>query len=126
VPAASLKPAVAPDGSIATGDDDSALRAGEGKFDATGKIPCAQDKGQPMAQCEFGVARTGGGYATVIVKRVNAPTRALYFRLGKAIGADTSQADGYPEFSANKENDLHMIRIGNERYEVPDAVIFGG
>ena len=34
-----LKPAVSPDGSVATGPDDSALRAGQGKFDATGISP---------------------------------------------------------------------------------------
>ena len=121
-----LKPAVSPDGSVATGPDDSALRAGQGKFDATGNIPCAQSVGQPMMQCEFGVARAGGGYATVVIKKPDGSTRAIFFRMGKPIGADTSEADGYPEFRATKENDLHMIRIGNERYEIPDAVVMGG
>jgi len=121
-----LKPAVSPDGSVATGPDDSALRAGQGKFDATGKIPCAQDVGQPMGQCEFGVARAGGGYATVVIKKPDGRTRAIYFRMAKPMGADTSQADGYPEFRSTKENDLHLIRIGNERYEIPDAVVLGG
>jgi hypothetical protein len=46
--------------------------------------------------------------------------------MGIPIGADTSQADGYPEFRADKENDLHVIRIGDERYEIPDAVVLGG
>ena len=91
-----LKPAVSPDGSVATGPDDSALRAGRGKFDATGNIPCAQSIGQPMAQCEFGVARAGGGYATVVVKKPDGRTRAIFFR------------------------------VGNERYEIPDAVVLGG
>lgn len=121
-----LKPAVSPDGSAKTGPDDSALRAGEGKFDATGPLPCARYAGQPMGQCEFGVARAGGGYATVVVTHPDGFVRAIYFRMGRAIGADTSQADGYPEFSAAKENDLHLIRIGNERYEIADAVILGG
>jgi heat shock protein HslJ len=122
-----LKGAVSPDGSVATGPDDSALRAGQGKFDATGRIPCAQAVGQPMMQCEFGVARAGGGYATVVVNRANdGRSRAIFFRMGKPVGADTSQADGYSEFRAAKEGDLHFIRIGNERYEIPDAVILGG
>jgi hypothetical protein len=121
-----LKPAVSPDGSVATGPDDSALRAGQGKFDATGPLPCAQLVGQPMGQCEFGVARAGGGYATVVIKKPNGRTRAIFFRMGKPIGADTSQADGYAEFRATKESDLHLIRVGNERYEIPDAVILGG
>jgi heat shock protein HslJ len=126
VVAAYLKPAVSPDGSVATGTDDSALRAGEGKFDATGKIPCAQSVGQPMMQCEFGVARAGGGYATVVINKPDGRSRAIYFRMGKPIGADSSQADGYVEFSADRENDLHLIRVGNERYEIPDAVVLGG
>jgi len=121
-----LKPAMSPDGSAAMGPDDSALRAGQGNFDATGPIPCAFYKGQPMGQCEFGVARAGGGYATVIIKKPDGRTRAIFFRMGKAIGADTSQADGYPEFRATRESDLNLIRIGDERYEIPDAVIFGG
>lgn len=121
-----LKPAVSPDGSIATGPDDSALRAGRGEFDATGKIPCAQHGGQPTTECEFGVARAGGGYATVVITRADAPSRAIFFRMGKPIGADTSEADGYPEFRATKGSDLNIIRVGEERYEIPDAVVLGG
>jgi hypothetical protein len=40
--------------------------------------------------------------------------------------ATSRQADGYSEFGATKENDLHLIRLGNERYEIPDAVVLGG
>ena len=121
-----LKPAVSPDGSAAMGPDDSALRAGQGQFDAIGPLPCAQHAGQPMGQCEFGVARSGGGYATVVVKRPDGHQRIIFFRMGRPIGADTSQADGYPEFRATKEGDLNLIRIGDERYEIPDAVVLGG
>jgi heat shock protein HslJ len=126
VSAESLKPAISPDGSARTGPDDSALRAGQGKFDATGPLPCAQYAGQPMGECTFGVARAGGGYATVVVTHPDGHKRAIYFRMGRPIGADTSQADGYPEFRATRERDLHLIRIGNERYEIPDAVVLGG
>lgn len=121
-----LKPAVSPDGSVAMGPDDSALRAGQGQFDATGPIPCAQHPGQPMGQCEFGVARAGGGYATVVVKRPDGRQRIIFFRMGRPIGADASQAEGFPEFRATKEGDLNLIRIGSERYEIPDAVVLGG
>jgi hypothetical protein len=120
-----LKSAVSHDGSIATGPDDSALRAGQGKFDATGNIPCSQSIAQPMAQCEFGVARAGGGYATVVIKKPDGRTRAIFFRMGKPVGADTSEADP-GKFSGTREGDLILIRIGNERYEIPDAVVLGG
>ena len=105
---------------------EAAGRAGEGKFNATGKIPCAKDKGQPMGQCNFGVARAGGGTAAVVVTRLDGRKRLIYFKAGKAVGADLSQADGNMEFKASKEADLFMIRAGNERYEIPEAVIFGG
>jgi hypothetical protein len=120
-----LRPAVSPDGNVATGPDDSALRAGQGKFDATGSIPCAQFIGQPMTQCEFGVARAGGGYATLVIKKPDGRTRAIFFRMGKPTGADTSEADP-GEFNATREGDLNFIRIGNERYEIPNAVALGG
>jgi len=121
-----IKPAVGPDGGVAMGPDDSALRAGQEQFDATGKVPCAQQTGQPMTQCEFGVARAGGGDATVVITRPDGRKRAIYFSRGVAIGADTSQADGYGEFSVTREGDLNMVRVGTERYEIPDAVVLGG
>jgi hypothetical protein len=121
-----LKPAVSPDGRVAMGPDDSATRAGQGDFDATGYLPCARSSGQPLRQCGFGVARSGGGYATVVVKRPDGRTRAIYFRMGQPIGADTSQADGYQEFRATKDNDLHIVRVGGERYRIPEAVVLGG
>jgi len=126
VSATYLKPAVSPDGSVRTGPDDSALRAGQGRFDATGTLPCAQSRGQPMAPCEFGVARAGGGYATVVVTRPDGRKRAIFFQMGEATGADTSQADGYPPFHATRKADLQLIRIGGERYEIVDAIVLGG
>ena len=121
-----IKPAVGPDGGVAMGPDDSAYRAGQGQFDATGKIPCAQASGQPMTQCEFGVARAGGGDATVVITRPDGRKRAIYFSRGVAIGADTSEADRSGDFRVTKESDLNMVRVGTERYEIPDAVVLGG
>jgi hypothetical protein len=111
---------------MVTGPDESAFRACQGDFNATGQIPCIQYHGQPMTEREFGVARAGSGYATVVVTKPDGHSQAIFFSMGKPIGADTSQADGYPEFRTTGENDLHIIRIGNERYEIPDAVVLGG
>lgn len=71
-------------------------------------------------------ATAGGGYATVVITKLDGMKRAVFFRMGKAIGADTSQADGYPEFHLIKESDWNLIYVGNKFYKIPDAVIFGG
>jgi len=107
-------------------EDNSAERAGRGDFDATGIMPCAKAEGQPMTQCNFGVARAGNGTATVVVTMPDGRKRALFFTNGKLSGADTSQADGYGEVSSEKRGDLYMIKVGSERYEMPEAVIYGG
>ena len=120
-----LTPAISPDGSAHFGADDSAARAGRGEFDATGPLACAQALGQPMGQCDFGVARGGGGAATVVVTRPDGRPRAIYFANGVAIGADTSEADP-GAFSAEREGDLTRVRIGDERYEIIDAIVLGG
>lgn len=121
-----LTPAISPDGAVSSGPDNSSLRAGQGDFDATGVLPCAISQSQPMTQCQFGVARAGGGYATVVVYKSDNRTRSIYFRMGVAIGAATSQAEGYPSFNAVQHGDLNRIEVGEERYEIPYAVIFGG
>ncbi len=119
-----LAPAVAPDGSIASGPDDSTSRAGAGDFNTTGKIRCTHLSEEAMTQCDFGAARAGGGYATVVITKPDGTTRAIYFRRGTPVGADTSEADP-GEFEASREGDLNTIRIGSERYEIPDAVVLG-
>jgi heat shock protein HslJ len=126
VTAESLRPAISPDGSAAMGPEDSALRAGWGTFDASGSLPCAFSPAKPMGSCPFGVARAGGGYATVVVTRSDGRTRAIYFRMGRPIGADTSQADGYPAIRATRTGDRQLVRVGVERYEIVDALLLGG
>ena len=64
-------------------------------------------------------------YATVVITKPDGRSRAIFFRNVIAIGADTSKADP-GRFSATREGDLNLIRIGNERYEIPDAVVLGG
>ena len=89
-------------------------------------VPAAPEDGGPRNWKVSGVARSGGGYATVVLKKPDGYKRAIFFRMGRPIGADTSEADGYSEFRTTKENDLHLIRLGNERYEIPEAAVMCG
>jgi hypothetical protein len=80
--------------------------------------------GQPTTSCPLGVVRRGNGNSTVTVTKPDGRTRTFFFENGKATGYDQSQADR-SSFSASKQSDLNIIRIGQERYEIPDVVIFG-
>jgi hypothetical protein len=113
-----------------TGGAASEVRSTDAKvagtpYHATGQIPCATAAGQPTGSCPFGVVRKGGGTGTVTVTKPDGRTRSIFFERGKATGYDMSQADP-GEFSASRQGDLNVIRIGSERYEIPDAVVSGG
>ena len=121
----------APDGPTAgappSGREPSAARAGRGQFDATGPVDCSDRPGQPMRQCQMGVARDGGGTATVVVTRPDGRKRFIFFEKGRAVSADLSQADGNMNFRAAKSGSgMFLIDAGNERYEFPESVVFGG
>lgn len=94
-------------------------------FHATGNVPCSMAKGQPAGSCAFGVKREGLGSGMVTVTKTDGRKRVIFFEKGYAIGYDKSQADT-GRFNAEKKGDLNIIHIGDERYEIPDAVILGG
>ena len=104
--------------------DSDALVEGT-NYNATGDIPCTMTAGQPTGSCPFGVTREGNGTGIVTVTKPDGRTRAIFFENGEATGYDESEADP-GDFSVEKQGDLSVIRIGEERYEIPDAVIFGG
>lgn len=96
--------------------------SGNGGFNATGDINCAQYEGQPLRPCKFGVIRRGNGAATLTVFLPQGGNRIIQFEGGKAV---SSNAPG-GVFSEMK-SDLITVHIGtNERYELVDAVINGG
>lgn len=89
---------------------------------ATTVIPCSRYYGKPMSMCAAIVQRGGEGEATVTVTWPDGGERVINFRNGRA---DTS--DSAEPVSWTREADLNMIRIGKaERFEIPDALPFGG
>lgn len=92
-------------------------------FHATGPLPCSLPGG--VGDCRFGVKREGGGTAMVTVMLPGGRQRVIFFDKGKATGYDQSQADR-AVFSATRQGDDTLVQIGEERYTVPDAIVFGG
>jgi hypothetical protein len=97
-------------------------------FNATGEIPCARHSAQPMSPCRFGVIRRGNGAATLTVFWPDGGARYIYFENGKATSSDaTSAVTTTGAVTTERQGDLNKLSIGSEeRFEIPDAVIFGG
>lgn len=108
----------------ASGKTTDALVAGT-PYHATGSIPCAMAPAQPMGSCTFGVIRKGGGSGSVTVTGPDGRVRTIVFEAGTARRAEGAPA-GAEAFRATKQGDLNRVEIGDERYEIPDAAVFGG
>lgn len=96
------------------------------EFNATGNIPCARVAGQPMGQCRFGVVRNGDGSGSITVFWPGGGNRVLFFERATPMAFDQSEADGDADMTVTKEADLFLVRIGDQRFEIPEAVIVGG
>ncbi|MND51081.1 Inhibitor of g-type lysozyme precursor [compost metagenome] len=88
------------------------------KFDAIGELPCSLSLGQPTRQCQFGVVRQGNGAALVTIFSKENKEYILKFNNGKLTS---------PSGKTQKRGDLSLVELNtNERFEIPDAVIYGG
>lgn len=120
----------ASDGGAQGGSSHSSALAHDAKvpgtnYHATTEIPCSMGGGAPTASCFAGVERQGGGSGMVTVTKPDGRTRTIFFEKGRATGYDQSQADS-GKFSASKKGDTTTVHIGQERYEIFDAMLFGG
>jgi hypothetical protein len=96
--------------------------AGNGTpFDATGTVPCATAAGQPTRPCPFGVIREGPGNAGIWIAIGDGNERHILFEGGVPVATDGDATLGY-----DKDADLYLVRSGDERYEIPEAVVYGG
>lgn len=95
----------------------------ETRIDATADIPCAREFGQPMRMCTAQIRRGEVvGSAEVTVMWPDGGMRVITFKGGKAEASDSAD-----EFRAAREADLNLIRVGKgERFEITDAIAFGG
>ena len=90
-------------------------------FDATGLVACAARIGEPIRQCPFGVVREGPGNAGLWVALGDGVERQILFEVGAPVATNSAYT-----MSFEKAGDLFLIRVGDERFEVPEAVVTGG
>lgn len=75
-----------------------------------------------MRFCPSRVARQAVESAGVCIRIGDASERFVLFENGKPVDTDHPQG----EIAVERQADLNLLRIGEERYEMPDAVVFGG
>ncbi|EXG83031.1 hypothetical protein G570DRAFT_0008 [Sphingomonas jaspsi DSM 18422] len=98
-------------------------------FNATAEIECAGYRRAAEGRCPAGVKRNReDGVTTVEVNWPKGGSRAIFFKDGKLLGADTNEADGSARFEVKGERkaDVTTVTIGPERYVIPDAFVTGG
>ena len=122
-----------PDGDPGTGDalvqladaKDIVERAARGAFDARGDIGCAQERGQALFTCVAGVVRSGSGDAAVAVTFPNGFVRTLYFESRMFVRGSATMSGTGRDTDWELSDGLHRVRVDDQRYELPDAFVFG-
>ncbi len=78
-----------------------------------------------MGECNAEVARGGGRDATVVVTFPNGFARRLYFVHGEFVSASSTMSGSGIDTDWRVENGLHEIRVDDQRYELPEILVFG-
>jgi hypothetical protein len=116
----------APPSSTAANPPIGELRPGD-EFDATSIIPCARHAGQPMTQCNAGVVREGGGNGTITVLWPDGGRRVIGFEMDTPSWYDETEADASARMTVEQQSGgLYLVRIGDERFEIVEAMMTGG
>lgn len=90
-------------------------------FDATGYVVCVTAPARPAGKCPFGVIRRGPGNAGVWIALGNGAERHILFEHDEPVATNVAGAPGF-----EKAGDVFVVRIGDERYEIPEAIVNGG
>ncbi|MEO4041634.1 SH3 domain-containing protein [Hoeflea sp. CAU 1731] len=98
------------------------IAPGAANAQSSGTVPCSTTSGQPTRQCPFRASRDPNGNATMWIDIGSGAARYVEFREGNPIHTDPGL-----DITYERLGDLYLLRIGGvERYEIPDAVIYGG
>ncbi|QPH54944.1 hypothetical protein [Pontivivens ytuae] len=99
-------------------------RARAGAFDAQATIRCAQEVGEALGDCAAGVAHGEWGHATVVVTFPNGFRRILFFAEGTFDRGNPTMSGVGTDTSWSLTDGVHVIRVDDQRFEIPDAFVF--
>jgi hypothetical protein len=93
------------------------------RFHATAQVRCQPPNVNETTNCEAGVIRRGrDGTATVVIRGPNQLLRQILFVKGQPVASNTAQP-----MSSRRDGDTTVVDVdGQERYDIPDALLTGG
>ncbi|HST35703.1 MAG TPA: hypothetical protein VLK25_03625 [Allosphingosinicella sp.] len=117
-----------PDASAQRNAADGDALVENSEFNATGTVRCVTRAGWALRDCAAGVVRNRDGSAVVTIFHPEGRSRDIMFGPDKrATGVRTAEADGSDRqpFSATRAANATIVRLGPERYEIPDIMVQG-
>jgi len=97
-------------------------------FAAMGQVPCVTRAGWRLRDCTAGLVRRPDGSAVVTIFHPEGRSRDFAFdAAGRATGVATAEQDGSDRqpFSATRRGNVTTVRLGPERYDIPDTLLRG-
>ncbi len=79
-----------------------------------------------MGSCRFGVVRQGNGNGHITVSWPDGGNRMIFVQDNLPMRYDQSEADAGARLTVGHEADFCQVRIGTQRFEIPEAVMTGG
>ncbi|MGA9252111.1 MAG: SH3 domain-containing protein [Roseobacter sp.] len=95
-------------------------------YHATGSVECVRRADAVAQSCAFGVTRQGNGTGAVTIEWPEGGSRTIFFEAGTPVSYDQSQADRGREMTVSRDGDTTIIFIGDARFVIPDAIVWGG
>jgi hypothetical protein len=102
----------------------AATRAKSGDFDAKGEARCAQEVGQSLETCAVAVARAAGS-AAVVVTFANGFARTLTFEDRQFLRGNATMSGVGTDTDWSLSSGVFSIRVDDQRFELPEALVFG-
>ena len=88
-------------------------------------IACAQESGEALGQCTYSGKRDAKGKTTVTVAFANGFKRGLFFKDGKFLKGSVTMSGVGTDTDWTLEDGTHIIRVDDQRYDVPDTLVTG-
>lgn len=89
-----------------------------------GNVPCSQERGQDLGICEVVVTRGSGGDTTIMATFVNGFSRTLTFIHGEFVFANSTMSGVGNDIDWHLDDGIHVVRVDDQRFLLPDALIF--